>query len=331
MTSLATARLTAHRTVAPAGVGIGAYGWLEDLQARSPGQRDEADGWLLAPSQHHAVTAAVLRSGWLAHEERTAFAVDLSSARVRRARSMLEGVAAGQTIARLLGYRFERALHERELDSLIHHYRDAYPLADGGDPTNAVADGEAIRQDRARIEAGGADVAALLPNDDGTGQRRQALFAVLADLDDAVDAVGDLLLAEGVHQLVGGATERAAGSVDAIARGENPPLDPDVVRTPRRGTTVAARLASVLPSRPSTRWAGPDTGRASLSPETEAWAASLLGPRSAGSPPRSPLPSWASRHWTLSRRPPSRLNSRPSPVVSPSASPERTAPHLTRS
>ena len=278
MTSLATARLAAHRAVQPVGLGIGAYGWLEDLRARSPGQRGEGDGWVLAPSQHHAVTAAVLRSGWLAHEDRTAFAVDLSSARVRRARSMLEGVAAGQTISRLLGYQFERALHERELDSLIHNYREVYPLADGGDPTNAVADGEAVRQDRAHIEAAGADVTLLLPTDDNTGQQRQALFAILADLDDAVDAVGDLLLAEGVHQLVGGATERAAGSVDAIARGENPPLDPDVVRTPRRGATVAARLAAVLPSRAGSPWAGPDTGRATLSPETEAWAASLLGP-----------------------------------------------------
>ena len=119
----------------PDGLGIGAYGWLEDLRARSPGQRDDGDGWVLAPSQHHAVTAAVLRSGWLAHEDQPAFAVDLSSARVRRARSMLEGVAAGQTISRLLGYQFERALHERSSTRLIHNYRRGYPVGHGGDPT----------------------------------------------------------------------------------------------------------------------------------------------------------------------------------------------------
>ena len=276
MTSLATARLSSLRAGDPGGIRLGAYGWLEDLSPRSPGQRTAPDGWVLAPSPHHAVTAAVLRSGWLAHEDRTAFAVDLSSARVRRARAMLEGVANGQTISMLLGYQLERGLHEDDLDYLIPEYRRTFPLATGADPARAVADGEAVRQARAWIAAQGPDVTTLLPiSQDAT--KLTALLSIIADLDDTVDAVGDLLLAEGVHQLVGGSAERAAVSVDAIARGEKPPLDPDVVRTPRRGTAVACRVAAVLPPRPPHGWSQ-NRKRALLAPEAEAWASALLGP-----------------------------------------------------
>src|SRR4029079_19780433 len=46
-------------------------------------------------------------------------AIDLSSARVRLAESLLDGIRQGQELGAQLGYRWERALHERGLDRFI--------------------------------------------------------------------------------------------------------------------------------------------------------------------------------------------------------------------
>ena len=99
--------------------------------------RDPANqGHVLAPSLNHAVTAAVLRSGYLnnaAPATPDVFAVDLSSSRVRVALQFIEGIRNGQSLGALLGYQFERRLHDRhaeaEMDALIYEVRGAFPLA----------------------------------------------------------------------------------------------------------------------------------------------------------------------------------------------------------
>ena len=83
-TSLATARLRATRAQSPQGLHTGAFGWVTDLEPTSPGQRAARDGYIVTPSLQHAATATVLRSGCLAHSDPKAFAVNLTSARVRR-------------------------------------------------------------------------------------------------------------------------------------------------------------------------------------------------------------------------------------------------------
>ena len=70
----------------------------------------------------------------------------------------------------------------------------------------------------------------------------QAIDAELRALDDAVDALADLLVAESVHQLVQGNAQRAGATVDALSRGDAQPPDVEVVRTPRAGTAVTHRL-----------------------------------------------------------------------------------------
>ena len=128
-TSLATARLAHVRADHPTGLRTGAYGWVADLEPLSPGSRPERDGYLVTPSMQHATTAAVLRSGCLAHSDPSAFAVNLSSSRVRKALRTLEGIKQGQSLDYLLGYRFERALHDRSMDHLIPAFRARYPIA----------------------------------------------------------------------------------------------------------------------------------------------------------------------------------------------------------
>jgi hypothetical protein len=116
-TSLATRRLAQVRAGAPAGVHLGGFGWLDDL--RPDLGAPTSLGYIHAPSLAQAATSAVLRSGHLAHRDgsSSAFDLDLSSARVRAALTVLDGVANGQSLAALLGYHFERALREIELVS----------------------------------------------------------------------------------------------------------------------------------------------------------------------------------------------------------------------
>src|SRR5205823_2942871 len=82
-----------------------------------------------------ARTAAVLRSGYLANATSAnpqSLAVNLSSDRVRLALSLLEGIRNGQSLGALLGYQFERGLHDAyamvEVDKFIFPLRKAFPL-----------------------------------------------------------------------------------------------------------------------------------------------------------------------------------------------------------
>jgi hypothetical protein len=105
------------------------------------------------------------------------------------------------------------------------------------------------------------------------------LQLALNALDDAADAVSDALLAESVHHAVQGNPSRAAATLDAIATGDAPPPDLDVVKTPRTGTAITHRLVTVLDGSLTVPpgWASPVVPhRANAEPRLNAWAATLL-------------------------------------------------------
>ncbi|MFZ1803642.1 MAG: hypothetical protein WAU05_06940 [Nitrospira sp.] len=181
-TSLATRRLAVMRQAAPSGIRLGAYGWVEQVRRAAslqpvpalptgvpaPLSRSERNkGFVHAPSLGHAAAAAVLRSGYLSQESNRApgaspFAVDLSSERVHRAKWLLDGVRQGQSLTALLGYRFERHLHERGLDRYIQRFRALTSFTG----TDRFAD---IRDTLTRAERLAHEVTVL------TAQRDQAL------------------------------------------------------------------------------------------------------------------------------------------------------------
>jgi len=285
-TSLATRRLASVRATAPTGVHLGAYGWLDDLRPDA-GARTSA-GYVHAPSLPQAATAAVLRSGHLAHrdEEHEALDLDLRSDRVRLALGLLEGVAAGQPLAALLGYRFERALrdHSLKLARYILPLRRLAPLRmDGGGqiapaprPAEAIAardvvDGVALLD---RWRTGGGDLLGALQPAPSAADR-QALGAQLDRLADLYDAVSDVMVAEAVHQNVVGNNERAGAVLSAIDRQGLPPRM-DFVRTPRTGKSLAHRVLvlagdEALPA----PWA--HDPRAAAEPRLNAWIARIVG------------------------------------------------------
>lgn len=293
------------------GVHIGAYGWLEDVRPRAgtlstvslppeldqvfnkPGEaplmRDDRNGgFIQAPSLNHAATAAVLRAGYLADssaQNAQTLAVNLSSARVRRAMLLLEGIRSGQTLGALLGYQLERGLHDRhglaEVDSFIYALRKAFPLvADRIDSTKTPSD-VPIEAIEARNVVDGVALVAWVTGSGNqtypfgktlpaaTPPQVAAINAEVARLLDTHDALADLMLAEGVHQAVQGNFDRSAAALDDLSKGHFPP-DPDVVRTPRSGITLTHRVGLHL--------------QAGLDPTVSPWPGIVMTPRAVTEP-----------------------------------------------
>jgi len=266
--ALAAARLDALRQIKDnaATVYIGAYGWVDNVR---PEGAPVSWGYVHAPSTGHAATAAVLRSGYLTHQANGsgAAAIDLSSTRVRLAQQVLDGVRSGQALGALLGYQLERALHAATLDAFIAKFRSFAPTE--GVTGDHTVDGLSLLDQRSSIPWG-------TDNWPTVGDTTQvALDAQLNQLADTVDAVSDLMLAESVHQLVGGNALRAGATVDAIARGDTPPPVLDITRTPRRGGIVTHRVIALLGDGASAGWTV--TPRSQAEPRLAAYVASQLG------------------------------------------------------
>jgi hypothetical protein len=310
LTALATQRLTEVRQTHPTGAYIGGYGFVENLSPKPPKQpvtslppgesgplvTDPLNaGLVAAPSLGQASTAALLLSGHLSHrfsEAPDAFAVDLSSDRARVALWLLDGVRQGQPLGALLGYRFERGLHDRshpglELDRFIRPLRSLAPIvAEAAESSQAVealaasgvVDGlELLR----RWKQDGPVVEAKLANatPPATEPERAAVRLVLQALADDADAVADLLLAESVHQVASGNLTRAAAMSDAVGSGLGPPPDPEVLDTPRMARAFPSRLVLLAPlsTEPADGWAA-QRPRRLAEPRLERWVASLLPP-----------------------------------------------------
>ncbi|HEY0418696.1 MAG TPA: hypothetical protein VGC80_04175 [Acetobacteraceae bacterium] len=330
LSALATDRLRALRKVQPDGLNIGGFGILANLHPRTA---PPSEGYLQAPSVGQAVTAAILRSGQLSHSggpEERRLALDLSSARVRLGMGLISGLRAGLKLGAMLGERFEQALHRQPAEAGLERFLPALrqftslaagkltPVPDGSTASAVAAidviDGlallEAQRTDT--IPWGqtvpGADMA--LP---GVNTPEQAsLVAILGELREGVDALGDLGLAEAVHQLVHGNPEAAGGALDVLAGGEVPPSDPEVIRTPRAGTGVRHRVLIVLPTPADAAdslagWAtGSMQPRAVAAPRLNAWAATVLGDPGRvrwrarwDGPDGTPIPDTAPSEFTL--------------------------------
>jgi hypothetical protein len=287
-TGLANARLAEHRASEPTGVHIGCWGFVENLR-RDVGAGAESLGFVHAPSQAQAVSAALLRNGRLADRstDGEVFDLQLTSEQVRRARWLLDGIAQGQRLAALLGYRIERRLRDEALTLMRYQMplRRTAPLrgevVQHDEPVEVltardVVDGVAIL-DRWRQPGGPAEVLAEISANAGSmpAADNAALRRVLDDVAGEYDAVSDVLVAEAVHQAALGNTERAGAALAAHDR-HGRVADLDFISAPRSGHTVAHRVIVLeQPSSDDTGW--PRDTRAVAEPLLEAWAARILG------------------------------------------------------
>lgn len=287
-TGLASHRLADQRAAAPGGVHLGCWGFVENLR-RDVGSGTESLGYVHTPSLAHAASTALLRNGRLANRgaDGEAFDLEVTSERVRRAQWLLDGVAQGQRLAALLGYRLERRLREAGLEMMRYQMplRRTAPLRgpDVAPDTSVevlaardVVDGVTLldrwREDQEEVLADVAAHAKLTTWPTGHATR---LRAVIDDINDSYDAVSDLLVAESVHQAAVGNLDRSAAALMAHDRHGRAP-DLDFIASPQSGHTVAHRVAVVLQD----ATLGPGwrrDARGAAEPLLDAWVARLLG------------------------------------------------------
>ena len=292
-TGIAAARLEGKREATAKGIQVGAYGWLEDVKPR---QRRASQGYVLAPSPAHAVTASILRSGWSAfggNAESAGLAVDLSSDRIRRARWLMDGVRNGQDLGALLGARLERRLHDTGLAAQIEDLRKvALRAVDSPAPPNAIVDGLLVARGRAYQEAPqderdgytAAEVAAadelttlLADAELSAAERKRFGDALDSGLDD-LDAIADAAVAQSVFSLAEGNVPEAATTLTAAATGE--PTFPRLrfADGRRTATTITHRLLLLVEPGANGAWPGAEiSGRALAAPALEAWLEGVLG------------------------------------------------------
>jgi hypothetical protein len=295
-TGLANVRLAEMRVNAdskvPPGLYLGAFGWLENLKPKTevltkpsltpdqatdfqrPGDApleydSQNAGYIHAPSLSQAAAAAILKNAYRVNATPAnpdSMAVNLSSDRVRQAQTILEGMRNGQTMAALLGYRFERGLHDEhnlaEVDKFIYPLRQVFPLVANqlkstADPTaditllearNVIDGVQLVNRMRTPGNAAYPFGFPTSPNP-GPGQLLQAsgaeATAINTEADrllNLYDALGDLVMAESVYQVVLGNFDRSAAVSTAFSTGAPPP-EMHVVQTPRTGFSLTHRVA----------------------------------------------------------------------------------------
>lgn len=298
------------------GIFLGAYGWLEKVRPKNaqltpvqldgelkdkfqrrgdaPLLKDSTNaGSILTPSLNHAVTAAVLRNGYISNRTSSSakpFAVNLSSERVRQALNVIEGIRAGQSLAALFGYQLERGLHDRhdiEVDEFIYDLRLAFPLQANQLQSSRTDEAVSIEQIEARNVINGLALieqvettgnhnypfGAALPA--ATAAQQTAINAEVLRIIDLNDAVADLAMAEGVHQVVQGNYDRAAAVLDSYSKGHLPPM-PDVIRTPRNGVIITHRVGLQLKTGLSPADPVNTTPRSKAEPALNDWLSDIL-------------------------------------------------------
>ncbi len=251
------------------GIYYGAFGWLENIRP-SPKKKillgelelpaelrkndrsilfeDPANaGYMHTPSINHANAAALLRNAYLTHADATnkeLMTVNLSSARIRNGMSIIEGIRNGQSMELLLGYQFERGLHDRasqnpalDLNRYIYDFRDKFPLKMQPIPQKGTNDSEETIV--VKYITNGLDLAQkpevnpfidALPG--ASDEAKEAMRNEIDKLKDSLDAVKDLLVSESTYQLALGNFERAGAAIKSISD-MTVPAEIDIINSQR--------------------------------------------------------------------------------------------------
>lgn len=302
---LVNQRLSKMRSAQTEGIYLGAYGWLLNLKPGSKRQEShggstyhvKADGsipemidpdnqgHILAPSLNHALTGAVLRSGYNAHlggAEEGTLAINLSSKRIRKALFYLEGIRNGQPLGALLGYQLERALISNGLGQYIQAIREQFPLNKiatlstfSQTDLHHTIDGEALLE-VARTVGYPYGVSTLSPLPNST---KDLIISQIETLFNAIDALGDLAIAEGTYHVVSGNYARAGAMLKALSQQNHIP-EPEVIQTPRTGQSLTHRVGIVIPPittlNASPQWSSQLSTRAITEPSINRWLAEQL-------------------------------------------------------
>jgi hypothetical protein len=230
---------------------LGGFGWVENAKEETRAGVDQG-GFIQAPSLAHANAAAILRDGYVA--EQTNFpgikAIDVSSARVRAARLMLDEIRGGQELGSVLGARFEKILHEENgvsaaVEVCMASLRKSFPL-----PTTNVDDVNGPVEVAIPHVVNGQSMLSfylthnrdLYPGFPNKSNAQKAVNSAAEAVALQMDAVADLVVSESVYQIAKGNTTAVTASGESLARGFRP-ADPQIARGQEGGVDVSQRVA----------------------------------------------------------------------------------------
>ncbi len=218
LTGFAMEQLPAHSTLTVGAFGVAFEFPPFNTLPASP----RSEGYVLAPTGPAAATAAVLRSGWLAHEQevghgdasqdgsRSALAIELTGKRMRWATRVARALRDGVELGPLLGQFIEQRLHDDGQSTEIPDLRTAI-MGDAKLPVDGLL---ALR---------GAYQSVLYTEGEDADEDLPALTStvheVLAEVACDLDGINDLLHAEGVHHLLARQLDRAQVVLSAIVPG----------------------------------------------------------------------------------------------------------------
>ena len=216
---------------------MGVYGWLDGPFKGTPGPTDA--GRLHTPSYNQTLAALILRDKFLSSNRagltndggRNPWEMNISSRKARLAEEIADEVRMGFHIYEIVGRHVENIL---AIHQTVKQLRtsDRYAMRPERKDPNEVCNG---------IEA----LLGLLKGD-GDFRLAQEQRRALQLLHDALDTYGDLLVADGVMQLVNRQVERAAETMDAAAGFSRPPSF-EFTRTPPSGYQLESVVMSALP------------------------------------------------------------------------------------
>ena len=299
------------------GIYIGAQGYLENVKPKFGGRtkvseselpgvlRENKDnlytaagngGYVHAASLNHATAAAILRNGYITHAspaDKEMMNVNLSSERVRRASALVEGIRNGQTLETLLGYQFERGLHDWTtravnpviLNHLIPVFRQAFPIKKTKVPQAGKVTGPEETIDDFHVVNGlalaqvttGFPYGVTLPA--LSTAQVDAITTEKTNIENSLDAVRDLLTAECAYQLALGNFDRASAVMQSISSAQIP-TEIEVTAS-ARGTSLAFTHRAAIhfdPAFATNPWPAMSmTVRASAEAGLNHWLGSILG------------------------------------------------------
>ncbi|MCC2313608.1 hypothetical protein [Cellulomonas xiejunii] len=243
LTGPPTRRLSTLLAAGDADMRLGAYGWVDRPRPGTPGPT--AAGMIHTPSPDQALAATVLRDRAV-NDGSARWDLDLTSRVVRDADRIAEHVRVGAHLSEALGREVERVV-------------------------GRVADIERLRREfPVRTEHAGrrvCDGLAVLAAPAATLGLDADRLAGLERLREAMDAYGDLLVAEATYDITQGRADVAGAVLDAAAGLSRPPRL-EILRTHRQGRAVTTRVVVMLPAAADPVLPEDPFERATMSPGT---------------------------------------------------------------
>jgi hypothetical protein len=257
ITGFAWQRLKQHSASPRRTHRLGVYGWTDGPFKGAPGPTDA--GRLHTPSYNQTLAALILRDKFLSSRRagltndggRNPWEMNISSRKARLAEEIADEVRMGFHIYEIVGRHVENivgvhqkvkelrinpkyAMRPERLDphEVCNGIRALVGLLKGGEP-EAIIKADDLQMD-------------VVPSDDPNFPLSDEQRTQLRLLHLALDTYGDLLMADGVMQLVNRQVDRAAETMDAAAGFSRPPSF-EFTRTPPSGYQLESVVISTLP------------------------------------------------------------------------------------